>query len=142
MVFQVKSGHVGRGDIAKLKGDMQREKAALATLITLEEPTPPMLSAAKSAGFYTHSLTGHQNDRIELVTIRDMLENGRRLNLPLSMDAIRKAELSKPIEEQGFLIDPPTRKSPSPFKPEKPHQRDLFKKSVKSEQRELFDKRA
>jgi DNA modification methylase len=31
MVFQVKSGNVGRGDIAKLKGDMQREGASLAT---------------------------------------------------------------------------------------------------------------
>jgi DNA modification methylase len=38
MIFQVKSGGVSRGDIATLRGDMEREKAPLATLITLQEP--------------------------------------------------------------------------------------------------------
>jgi site-specific DNA-methyltransferase (adenine-specific) len=40
IIFQVKSGGVKRGDIATLRGDMEREEAALAVLITLEEPTP------------------------------------------------------------------------------------------------------
>ena len=35
---------MGRGDVAKLSGDMQRENAALAILITLEEPSRPMLN--------------------------------------------------------------------------------------------------
>jgi DNA methylase/restriction endonuclease len=35
MVFQVKSGKVNRGDIARLNSDRQREGATLATLITL-----------------------------------------------------------------------------------------------------------
>jgi DNA modification methylase len=40
IIFQVKSGGVKRSDVAALRGDMGREKAALAVLITLEEPSP------------------------------------------------------------------------------------------------------
>lgn len=92
MVFQVKSGHVGRGDIAKLKGDMQRENAALATLITLEESTAPMRSEAKAAGSYVHELSGKRYDKIQIVTVKEILEQGKRLELALSIDAISKAQ--------------------------------------------------
>lgn len=103
MVFQVKSGHVGRGDIAKLKGDMQRENAALATFITLEESTAPMRGEAKGAGFYTHSLTGRRIDKIQIVTIQDMLEKGRRMDLPLTLEVLNTAERKQPGTEQGSL---------------------------------------
>lgn len=89
MVFQVKSGHVTRSDIAKLKGDMRREGAALATFITLEKPTSPMRTEAKAAGSYIHSLTGRRYDRIRIVTIQDMLEQGHRMDLPLSMEVLK-----------------------------------------------------
>jgi DNA modification methylase len=91
MVFQVKSGHVGRGDIAKLKGDMQREGAALATFITLAESTGPMRAEAKTAGFYTHTLTGRRYDQIQIVSVQDIL-NGGRMDLPLSLDVVKAAE--------------------------------------------------
>lgn len=94
MVFQVKSGHVGRGDIPKLNGDRLRENAALATLITLEEPTKDMRIAAKSTGSYTHSFTGRTYPCVQIVTIRDIIEGGKTLNLPLSVDALKVA--SKP----------------------------------------------
>ena len=42
IIFQVKSGGVKRGDIAALSGDMNREKAEMAYLITLKDPTAPM----------------------------------------------------------------------------------------------------
>ncbi|MDP3880178.1 MAG: DNA methyltransferase, partial [Dehalococcoidales bacterium] len=54
IILQVKSGGVGRGDIAKLRGDMQRETAAMAVFITLEPPTAPMVNEAKAAGLYHH----------------------------------------------------------------------------------------
>jgi DNA methylase/restriction endonuclease len=91
MVFQVKSGHVGRGDIAKLKGDMNRENAALATLITLHEPTAPMRTEAKASGFYTHQLTDRRYNRIQIVTVQDMLERNKRVNLPLNLDVLKAA---------------------------------------------------
>ena len=52
MLVQVKSGHVQRNIIATLKGDMEREKAELGLLVTLEPPTGPMEQEAASAGVY------------------------------------------------------------------------------------------
>jgi len=103
MVFQVKSGHVSRGDIAKLKGDMEREQAAMAALLTLEEPTGPMRSEAKAAGYYTHPFTGMRRDRIQIVTIQEILEQNKRIDLPLSMDVLKAAELALPGFEQTAL---------------------------------------
>ena len=89
MVIQVKSGGANRGTIASLKGDMQREKAELALLITMDEPTKPMISEAKSVGVYEHALMGRSYDRIRIVTVREIIEQGRRIDLPLSYDAVK-----------------------------------------------------
>jgi DNA modification methylase len=71
MVLQAKSGSVGRGDVAKLHGDMTRAGAALATLITLDSPTSPMLSEAKAAGRYYHEVMGRWYDKIQIVTVQE-----------------------------------------------------------------------
>ncbi len=91
MVFQVKSGHVGRGDIPKLNGDRQTANAALAILITLEEPTKDMRSAVKTTGSYTHPFTGRVYDRVQIVTVRDIIEGSKRLELPVVFDALKVA---------------------------------------------------
>jgi hypothetical protein len=101
MVFQVKSGHVGRGDIAKLKGDMQREGAALATFITLEESTGPMRTEAKNAGFYINSLNGQRYDQIRIVSIQEILK-GERMNLPHGRDVLKAAERELTDEQIPF----------------------------------------
>ena len=89
MVIQVKSGGANRGTIATLKGDMQREKAELALLITMDEPTKPMILEAKNAGAYEHALMGRSYDRIRIVTVREMIEQDARIDLPLSYDAVK-----------------------------------------------------
>ncbi len=89
MVIQVKSGGANRGTIATLKGDMQRERAELATLITMDEPTKPMLQEAKNAGVYEHALMGRTYDRIRIVTVREIIEQDIRIDLPLSYDAVK-----------------------------------------------------
>ncbi len=92
MLLQVKSGATGRGDIAKLRGDMDREQARMGTLITLEEPTKGMITEAKSAGQYTHPLTGKVVDRIRVVTVKQIVEDKLTLDLPISLDALWKAK--------------------------------------------------
>jgi site-specific DNA-methyltransferase (adenine-specific) len=91
MLLQVKSGGVGRGDIAKLRGDMDREAARMGTLITLEEPTRGMTTEAKAAGMFKHPLTGKNVDKIKIVTIKEMVEGNLSLELPVSLDALWKA---------------------------------------------------
>ena len=76
IIFQVKSGGVKRGDIATLRGDMGRENAALAVLITMEEPSKPMSVEAKAAGQYRHETMGRNYDKISIVTIQDKMKNG------------------------------------------------------------------
>ena len=74
IVVQVKSGHVNRGMIATLKGDMEREKAELGLFVTLEEPTRPMLQEAVAAGFYEpEHYPGQRYPRLQILTIDELL---------------------------------------------------------------------
>lgn len=106
IIFQVKSGGVKRGDIATLRGDMGRETAALAVLITLEEPSKPMVSEAKAAGQYRHETMGRSYDRISIVTVREIVEDGKRLDIPMSLEVLaaakRAADESEPQIEIPF----------------------------------------
>ena len=101
IIFQVKSGGVKRGDIATLRGDMGRENAALAVLITLEEPSKPMIAEAKAAGQYHHETMGRNYDAISIVTIKDIVENEKRLDIPMSVEVVaaaKRASESKQID--------------------------------------------
>ena len=92
IIFQVKSGNVNRSVISSLRGDMEREHAEMGILITLEEPTKAMNEEAKSAGLYYHKLMGRNYDRIQIVTVKEIIQDNRRLEMPLSFDVIKKAE--------------------------------------------------
>ena len=92
IIFQVKSGGVKRGDIATLRGDMGREKAALAILITMEEPSRPMVNEAKAAGQYRHEMMGRSYDQISIVTIREIVEEAKRLDIPMSIEVLAAAK--------------------------------------------------
>ena len=91
MVFQAKSGDVKRNDIATLKGDMEREGAKLATFITLREPAQPMKDEAAQAGIYHHPLMGLTMNRVQIVTVKEMIEDKRRLELPMTTDVLKTA---------------------------------------------------
>ena len=81
-LVQVKSGHVQRNVIATLKGDMEREKAELGLLVTLEPPTRPMLQEALSAGVYVpERFPDRQFQRVQIATIEELL-NGAGPDLP------------------------------------------------------------
>ena len=103
IIFQVKSGSVKRSDIATLNGDMHREKAAMACLITLEEPSAPMKTEAKQAGLYTHETMGRDYEVISIVTVKEILESKKRLEIPMSLEVLAKAK-SISDEEQIDLL--------------------------------------
>ena len=74
IVVQVKSGRVTRADIATLKGDVEREGAAIGLFVTLAEPTEPMWREATAAGFYEpEHFPGQIYPRIQLLTIEALL---------------------------------------------------------------------
>ena len=73
IIVQVKSGHVNRGMIATLKGDMEREKTDIGVFITLQPPTEPMRQEALSAGIYTpEHFPDQQHPRLQILTIDDL----------------------------------------------------------------------
>ena len=82
LIISVKGGqHVNVSHIRDLVGTIEREKAAIGVYITLVEPTKPMLVEAASAGFYEHA--GHKFPRIQILTIKDLLD-GKRIQYPYS----------------------------------------------------------
>ena len=105
VIFQVKSGAVKRNDIATLHGDMTREGAVMAVFLTLEEPTKPMRDEALAAGVYHHALLDRDYPRIQIVTVREMIEDGKRIDLPLSLDVLKTAATVKTEEQHPLALD-------------------------------------
>ena len=56
IIIQVKGGKTGVKDVRDLRGVLDREKAAIGVLISLQPPTGPMEAEAASAGFYEHKM--------------------------------------------------------------------------------------
>jgi len=106
IIVQVKSGGVKRGDIATLKGDMEREKAKIGVFITLEEPTRPMKEEAVSAGFYEPEYIGDKKyPKVQILTIEEILEE-KKINYPRVMIEATFKDAKRIIDkgEQGKLI--------------------------------------
>lgn len=70
-----------------LRGVLDREKAAIGVLITLNTPTKPMLAEAASAGFYVHKLNGQQFPKLQLRTVKELME-GKSIERPSSVAAV------------------------------------------------------
>ena len=83
IVVQVKSGRVTRADVATLKGDVEREGAAIGLFVTLAEPTEPMWREATAAGFYEpEHFPGQRYARIQILTIEALLSGKVHADYP------------------------------------------------------------
>ncbi len=80
-VIQVKSGHVSSPQIRDLKGVLEREKAAQALFITLEEPTRDMRTEAVSAGFFHSDLMEKDYPKVQMLTVAELLA-GKSFDMP------------------------------------------------------------
>ena len=105
VIFQVKSGKVERGDIAKLNSDRLREKAELAVFITLKTPTKDMKTEAAPIGIYEHKLMGRSYPRIQIVTIKEIVEQDQRMDIPMSIEVLKRAKVAGTGETQMALFD-------------------------------------
>jgi len=82
VIVQVKSGKVSRPAISELVGTINRESAEMGVFLTLEEPTREMRTEAATAGFY-HSPGWNQNyPRIQILTVKGLLDGTARLEMP------------------------------------------------------------
>jgi len=102
-VFQVKSGGASRATLATLNSDRQRENAEFGILITMDKPTKSMLLEVQSAGKYKHPMLDREDDRIQIVTVEELLA-GKRLDLPMSREIVKAAEAVGDSDKQVTLI--------------------------------------
>ena len=79
VILSVKAGKLHAPYVRDLRGVLEREKAAIGVLLTLDEPTQPMRTEAASAGFYTSPWGSHP--RLQIVTVGDLLA-GARIDMP------------------------------------------------------------
>lgn len=81
MVLSVKGGTIRPTDIRDLRGVLEREETAdMAGFLSLREPTKAMLSEAATAGTFEYQ--GVSYDRIQCLTVEQVLEGKRELHTP------------------------------------------------------------
>ena len=109
IVLSVKAGKLHAPYVRDLRGVIEREKAAMGVLLTLDEPTKAMRTEAASAGFYKSPWGQHP--RLQIVTVADLLE-GKKLDAPpprqtsVTFKRAPKA-LPKKVEQPGIFEDDP-----------------------------------
>ena len=74
----------------ELRGVVEREKAALRVLITMQEPTRPMRAEEAAAGLYSSPSWHKSYPRIQLLTVRELL-TGKVIDYPPSNVTFKQA---------------------------------------------------
>jgi site-specific DNA-methyltransferase (adenine-specific) len=69
--------------VRDLKGTIERDKAEIGVFSALEEPSIEMKLEATTAGVYTSPMDGRGYLRIQILTIAELLEEGKKPMLPL-----------------------------------------------------------
>ena len=80
VLYQVKSGGAHDRDVRDLLGAMSNEQAEIGILLTMDPPTAPMRKTAQKAGKFVHPFIHKEFDRIQIVSVDDLLA-GARINL-------------------------------------------------------------
>lgn len=101
ILVQVKGGGTGRGDVAKLKGDMERDNAPMGILIILKEPTSEMKREAILAGEYKYS-DATSFPKIQILSIHDWFD-GKEVKIP--SDKINPFKRAKRKTDQLPLLN-------------------------------------
>ncbi len=105
IVFSVKAGKVSVSHVRDLVGVLDREKAAIGVLISMQEPTREMRKEAASAGFYA-SPWGTSHPRVQLVTIAELLAD-KRVDYPPTQANVtlkRAPKSDRPGTKQSSLF--------------------------------------
>lgn len=88
VIFSVKAGQLHATYVRDLRGVVEREKAEIGVLISMNEPTAPMRKEAASAGFY-EAPTGGRHPRLQLLTVTELL-GGKGIDYPSQVRRIDK----------------------------------------------------
>src|SRR5262249_52274918 len=96
-------GNVRPGDVRDLRGTIEREQAALGAFITLEPPTREMRVEAAAAGFYRSPGWGRDYPRLQILTIKELLDGTRQFQMPPTTGPFKAAQrIAEPIEQHSL----------------------------------------
>jgi DNA modification methylase len=108
IIIQVKGGKTGVKDVRDLRGVLDREKAAIGILISLQPATGPMETEAASAGFYEHKMNKQKFPRLQLRTVKELME-GKGIERPSTVAAtdetFKKAPESKKKQHEQKALE-------------------------------------
>lgn len=85
IILSVKAGKVTVSHLRDLRGVVDREKAAIGVLISMEKPTKPMIKEAASGGFYKSPWNNQDYPKIQILTVAELLE-GKGIMAPMVQD--------------------------------------------------------
>jgi hypothetical protein len=105
IILQVKSGKVKSGDIRDLQGTLTLQNAEIGIFITLQEPTKDMIKTAKSAGIYQSKFMNQPVDKIQIITVKDIIENKQRLDIKLSFEVLKSAEKQQQVKANQMTLE-------------------------------------
>lgn len=115
IIFSVKGGNLKATDVRDLRGVIEREKAEIGVLITLEDPSRPMRTEAASAGFYDSPGWAKKYPRLQILTVAELL-SGKRVNCPPGNVTLKRAPRAKadgPEQGQFLMVaEPPAPRVP------------------------------
>ena len=105
IILSVKGGHVSVKDVRDLSAVVQREKAEIGVLLTLELPTRPMRSEAAGTGSYISPMGG-KHPRLQILTIEQLLA-GQRIDYPAASQRIDRTFKQAPAAVSRKVAERP-----------------------------------
>jgi len=81
VIISVKAGHITANHVRDLRGVIEREKAAIGVLISMEDFTKPMRTEAVTAGFFESKIWGRKYPKVQLLTVAELLA-GKKVDMP------------------------------------------------------------
>jgi DNA modification methylase len=109
IIFSVKAGqNINVAYVRDLRGVIEREKAAIGVLISMEEPTKPMLKEAAEGGFYKDESAFDTGTypRIQILTVEQLL-SGAQVQYPRLLEAtFKRAPKARGAAVEQLKLDP------------------------------------
>lgn len=103
IIFSVKSDEtLTPAYVNQLKGKMHDEDVVMGVFLCLYEPTAGMIREAKEMGTYKNNLFNISYPKLQIVTVRELIEGGKRLNIP-ALDVVKSAKRKKGESDQSKL---------------------------------------
>lgn len=94
VIVSVKGGNITSGMVRDLVGVVKREGAAIGVFLTLKPATREMKTEAAAAGMYSSERWGKSYERIQILTVADVL-NGKRVDMPPQASPFAEAPREK-----------------------------------------------